>query len=74
MVCGGLPRKNPGAPTIVNMKKYFLVFMLLCFITNSVEAQKQEFADNLYWELNGGVLTISGSGRLTNGVVDHGSH
>ena len=48
------------------MKKNLLVCMLLCFITNSVGAQKNEFAGSLYWELNGDVLTISGNGRISD--------
>ena len=46
------------------MKKKFLVFMLMCFFTSSIEAQKNEFAGSLYWELNGDVLTVSGNGRI----------
>jgi len=46
------------------MKKFLLVLMLMCFFISSIEAQKNEFAGSLYWELNGDVLNISGHGRI----------
>ena len=45
------------------MRQSLFVCTLLCF-TASLNAQKNEFANGLYWELNSGVLTISGNGPI----------
>ena len=45
------------------MKKAILLLMYV-FIAYNIYAQKHPFGNGLYWELNNGVLTISGNGRM----------
>ena len=45
-------------------QKVFITFALLSCFFLSAMAQKNAFANGLYWELNNGVLTISGNGAI----------
>lgn len=47
------------------MKRTFLIYLMLCLITPiTIEAKKKPFGNGLYWELDNGILTISGNGNM----------
>ena len=39
---------------------------MLCFVVSFAKAEKHRWGYDLYWELNNGVLTISGNGAMPN--------
>lgn len=48
------------------MKRLVLFYVLSLLVFSSTWAEKHPFDNGLYWELNNGVLTISGNGGSTN--------
>lgn len=46
--------------------KNWLFLSLVCLLSSTIYAQKKEFEGGLYWELSGGVLTVSGNGGSSN--------
>lgn len=54
------------------MKRSILFWMVCLFIPSIANAQKNEWGNGLYWELNNGVLIISGNGAMpSQGVPWH---
>lgn len=52
------------------MKKSIFLCLVIClFAPITIDAQKKPFGNGLYWELNDGVLKISGNGA----IPEHGS-
>ena len=49
------------------MKRIFLLCIMLCFVAPiAIKAEKKQFENGLYWELNDdGVLRISGNGYMS---------
>lgn len=50
----------------MSMKKLLVYWVLLTVAPMVAMAQKHAFSNGLYWELNNGVLTISGNGAIPN--------
>ena len=48
------------------MKKFFTIFFVLVASVGTMFAENGTCGDNLTWDLTNGVLTISGSGDMTN--------
>lgn len=50
------------------MKRIFLLCIMLCFVAPiAIKAEKKQFENGLYWELNDdGVLRISGNGYMSS--------
>ena len=48
------------------MKRLVLFYVLSLLVFSSTWAEKHPFSNGLYWELENGVLTISGNGAIEN--------
>ena len=54
------------------MKRALIVCLILCLIAPvKIVAKKKPFGNGLYWELNSGVLTISGNGSMPDGPDEY---